>query len=644
MTALTVRPSPAGRPAGNAGTAVLGQARNVPLASTLAAAGAVAAAAGVTRVADFSGLDAIGLPIVQAVRPNGRSLSVTMGKGVTPRAATVSALLEAIEVDVAERVAPAGQPRAIAEMGAAACALWSTAPRGPLAICLDPTIPREWVNGIELATGRLTPLPFDLVSLDFTRETPPDTCRTSVGLASGNCPAEALAAAVGELVEHHLAATWRSRAFALRQRCEIDLASVDDPLVCRVLARIAGAGRSARLWSMAEGHPIAAFECVISEGPGSDTALPPVRGTACHPDRTVAALGAILEAAQSRAAMIGGAREDLTPAHYADGANQTIRFALSMLGIVAAPLAWSEVPSIIGAEPEAICAAILAVAGSLSPLPLLAVELPRPHPALHVAKAVAPGLESPVRRIERTAMPVAATVARARQRVRPAAPILFAGPSICDVVVPDGVEVRPPAVAGDLAGLRDYPPPVVALVDGCFEIAPSVWHKEIVDLLAAGVSVLGAASLGAIRAAELHMFGMIGVGSLFRAYRDGHVRRDDAVMLAHAPAELGFRPLTLALVEAEAALDHVCMPAAERRMLLRIARTMPFRARTWPMILEAYARRTGRPASAPVEMLATAPSIKRRDTLELLALLQDPITPPPPCAPPPLTSFYRALR
>jgi hypothetical protein len=203
--------------------------------------------------------------------------------------------------------------------------------------------------------------------------------------------------------------------------------------------------------------------------------------------------------------------------------------------------------------------------------------------------------------------------------------------------------VRPPAVCGDLAALLSDPPPAVGLIDGCFEIAPTVWHTEILDLIAHDVPVAGAASLGALRAAELHVLGMIGIGTIFEAYAAGRILRDDAVLLSHAPAELGWQPLTVSLVDAEAALQRADLPARERRHLQRIVRTADFRDRTWPACLAEYRARVGIPATigqTQLERLATA---KREDALALVAILAEGLKRPGRSPRPPMTALYRLM-
>ena len=80
----------------------------------------------------------------------------------------------------------------------------------------------------------------------------------------------------------------------------------------------------------------------------------------------------------------------------------------------------------------------------------------------------------------------------------------------------------PPVSQGDVYRLVSLGgPKAIAIVDGYFNQVPAVWHKEILWAMSEGIPVYGAASMGALRAAELAPFGMRGVGRIFEAYRDG---------------------------------------------------------------------------------------------------------------------------
>ena len=64
---------------------------------------------------------------------------------------------------------------------------------------------------------------------------------------------------------------------------------------------------------------------------------------------------------------------------------------------------------------------------------------------------------------------------------------------------------------------------MIGVIDGYFEVVPTVWHKEILWAMSQGIHVYGAASIGALRAAELAEFGMNGVGQIYQQYRSGEL-------------------------------------------------------------------------------------------------------------------------
>lgn len=218
--------------------------------------------------------------------------------------------------------------------------------------------------------------------------------------------------------------------------------------------------------------------------------------------------------------------------------------------------------------------------------------------------------------------------------------IMFVGPSLWGSALhlPRDIVRLPPARCGDLVRALNARPRAIGLIDGRFETMPSVWHKEVLHVMAQGVPVLGAASLGALRAAELAPFGMRGIGAIHAGFLDGRIERDDAVMVSHAPAALGYRPLTVALVDAEAAVARSAMPPDDAALLLRLARRMNFRDRTWPALRSDFSAITGRPCPPLDETI----SLKREDAETLIQRLADPIAPIPQ-TPPPMTIFLRRL-
>lgn len=94
-------------------------------------------------------------------------------------------------------------------------------------------------------------------------------------------------------------------------------------------------------------------------------------------------------------------------------------------------------------------------------------------------------------------------------------------------------EFRPPVCRGDLDRLLDNPPRLVGLVDGEFFQSLSVSPKEVVRLLERGVTVMGASSMGALRAVETSAYGAVGIGRIFRLFRAGEIDGDDEVAVTY---------------------------------------------------------------------------------------------------------------
>ena len=135
---------------------------------------------------------------------------------------------------------------------------------------------------------------------------------------------------------------------------------------------------------------------------------------------------------------------------------------------------------------------------------------------------------------------------------------VFVGPSLGRHRPPLlGVDLdyRPPASQGDLIAAAVDAPKAIVLIDGYFEHVPAVHHKEVLWALDQGIPVYGAASIGALRAAELSRFGMAGVGKIFEAFESGELECDDEVALIHGPAEVDYAPLSEPLVNIRSTLS-----------------------------------------------------------------------------------------
>jgi hypothetical protein len=170
--------------------------------------------------------------------------------------------------------------------------------------------------------------------------------------------------------------------------------------------------------------------------------------------------------------------------------------------------------------------------------------------------------------------------------------LIFAGPSFANsqlVSNPD-ITIHPPCKQGDVYLASRNTPAVIAIVDGYFEGAPSVWHKEILWALSQGIHVVGAASMGALRAAETDSYGMRGIGVVYESYRDGLIEDDDEVALLHGPPGMNYVSLSLAMVNVRATLSRavdcgrISEPAAQH--ILLTAKRLFYKDRNWETLLD----------------------------------------------------------
>jgi hypothetical protein len=215
---------------------------------------------------------------------------------------------------------------------------------------------------------------------------------------------------------------------------------------------------------------------------------------------------------------------------------------------------------------------------------------------------------------------------------------VFIGPTLAAqearAVCPDAV-LLPPVRQGDVYRVTtSLRPDAIGIVDGYFSYVPSVWHKEILYAMSAGTPVYGAASMGALRAAELAQFGMVGVGRVFEAYRDGVLEPfaepfedDDEVAVLHGPPELGYRALSEALINVRCTLvratEQGVIDAATRDRLVRVGKALFYQERSYKAILSLAG---GSERAADVERLrAWLPDgkvdQKRTDAILLLQAL-----------------------
>ena len=171
--------------------------------------------------------------------------------------------------------------------------------------------------------------------------------------------------------------------------------------------------------------------------------------------------------------------------------------------------------------------------------------------------------------------------------------IVFTGPTLSAAAAREELDAiyMPPVSQGDVYRACAKRPEAIAIIDGYFERVPAVWHKEILWAISQGIHVFGGSSMGALRAAELHAFGMVGIGRIFEAFRDGVLEDDDEVAVAHCNAEMGFRATSEAMVNIRqtlaAAVAAGIVRESTRDALVDIAKRLFYPERVYPAILHA---------------------------------------------------------
>lgn len=197
--------------------------------------------------------------------------------------------------------------------------------------------------------------------------------------------------------------------------------------------------------------------------------------------------------------------------------------------------------------------------------------------------------------------------------------VIFAGPTVhgADLPLNADYELRTPARQGDFFRAIQDGANVIGLIDGIYEYVPAIWHKEILFGLSKGVHIFGGASMGALRAAECSAFGMIGVGEIYEGFASGVLENDADVAQSHAPAEMGFAPLSEPLVNVRATisrcLQHSHITSAEHDQLQDVARGIFFKDRTYRHLVRSAIQDADRADAVLAALRANNVNLKLRD-------------------------------
>lgn len=369
-----------------------GTHRALPPEETMQRIAPCADRVGITRVADLTGLDRVGIPVMAAYRPDARSVAVSLGKGVTPAAAWVSAAMESIELWHAEHAAPLRHWGSAQELQVRwRLAEWRHIDRRSDS-AFDEATATAWVEAQSLLDEESALLPFEAVHTDGGLPEPLGSGHflcTSNGLASGNNVAEAQVHALCELIERDAVARWQSAED--KSATLICTRTVMSTVCSALLEKLHAAGLSVLLHDATTAIGIPVMICSILDE-RNDPQLQ--MGMGCHLSREVAASRAVTEAAQSRLTLISGSRDDLFRDRYRRPGDAAALIKSIKAQLQAAGAKFERVPDMATDSLEGDRDLVVAALKSQSLHPYW-VDLSQPEIGVAVGRAVVPGLRFP---------------------------------------------------------------------------------------------------------------------------------------------------------------------------------------------------------------------------------------------------------
>ncbi len=374
----------------------LGTHRVVAPCSTLARVRPLMPVMGITRIANVTGLDRIGLPVVMVCRPNSRSITVSQGKGLDLDAAKVSGVMEAVETYHGETIHLPLKLGSFEELRYSHPMIDVSGLPSPASGRYHDQRRILWIEGVDLVTETPLWLPHEAVHTNYTLPLPAGSgcfVANTNGLASGNHLFEAISHGICEVVERDAVTLWKLGSEEERRGTAIDLDTVDDESCNSLLRRLEAADIDVKVWDTTSDVNVACFQCLIVGR--KDRYADPEFGSGCHPAREVALLRALTEAAQARTTYISGARDDFLPHLYEPTTRaRRLRDCRALLESHPPVRDFHDVPSWYAetfAEDVAEEVNRLRAAGINQ---VAAVNLTKPAFRLPVVRVVIPGLEA----------------------------------------------------------------------------------------------------------------------------------------------------------------------------------------------------------------------------------------------------------
>lgn len=373
-----------------------GTHRAVPPGDTLARVRPFFAKMGITRLANVTGLDTIGIPVVMCCRPNSRSLAVSQGKGWDLDAAKASAAMEAIEAYHAERVMLPLKLASYEELRARHRVVDVSLLPHAVGSRVHPNLPLLWVEGDDWLHGERVWIPFQLVHGAYTTAMRFDLSgfdASSTGLASGNHPLEAASHAICEVIERDALYKFSLLSEQDQNARRIDLDTVNHPQCRAHLDRCSRAAVAVAAWDITSEVGVAAVYCLIAEREEETLRrLYAAAGVGCHPVRHIAFQRALTEAAQSRLTVISGARDDNPRRDYRGWRDPSNLARQRRLASTPGSRPFSEIPSFEAGSFEEDLEREMELVRRAGFDRVIAVDLTLPEFAIPVVRVIIPGM------------------------------------------------------------------------------------------------------------------------------------------------------------------------------------------------------------------------------------------------------------
>lgn len=340
---------------------------------------------GITRVAELTDLDTIGMPVYMAVRPLATTVGVSQGKGVTPLLARISAVMESIELCVCERyfTTPDAFVATAAELGLPYTTTEVTPTEHSV---ISDLFPMRWVPAASITDGRRTFVPLRSVAMDGVCDgswRPPTQFCSSNGLASGNTLTEASIHALLEMVERY--STAGMARTPIRQRRVVDPHTLPDCWSRDLIEQLLASGFWLEVVDCSAVPGLPAFATFLWRAD-----MPSLyAGGGCHILPEIALQRALTEAVQSRMSVISGTREDIGSVSYRGVRSSEPPPTVQPnhgWDAVPAPLFEASVPT--GELLDWLTGQVSAMSGR----PVLRVDMTPPGEPFAICKVIAPGL------------------------------------------------------------------------------------------------------------------------------------------------------------------------------------------------------------------------------------------------------------